>query len=163
MPADVAPLVFTGEWRRYQSVALEAFERDIEHGRRCTHIVAPPGSGKTLLGIEMVRRLGRPALVLAPNTAIQGQWLRAAASFGPPGSRLVGSEPGAAIACLTYQSLAQLDDPEAALAALAQRRWVVERARATGRDEPPSAPRRRPGPAPPPSGGGASSRGSSPR
>ncbi|MDP1849179.1 MAG: DEAD/DEAH box helicase family protein, partial [Solirubrobacteraceae bacterium] len=135
MPGDVRRLAFTGEWRHYQRLALEAFERDIEHGRRRTHIVAPPGSGKTLLGIEIVRRLGRPALVLAPNTAIQGQWLRAARSFGAEGPALVGSDTGAAITCLTYQSLARLDDPEAALAALAQRRWVVERARATGRDE----------------------------
>ncbi len=134
MPGDLGRLVFAGEWRRYQSLALEAFERDIEHGRRRTHVVAPPGSGKTLLGLEMVRRLGRPALVLAPNTAIQGQWLRAATRFGPAGAQLTGSAPGAAIACLTYQSLARLDDPEAALAALAQRRWIVERSRATGRD-----------------------------
>jgi superfamily II DNA or RNA helicase len=135
VPTAVGRLAFTGEWRRYQTLALEAFERDVEHGRRSTHIVAPPGSGKTLLGIEIVRRLGHPALVLAPNTAIQGQWLRAAASFGPHGPALVGSEPGATIACLTYQSLAQLDDPDAALAGLAQRRWDIERARTTGRDE----------------------------
>ena len=93
MPADVGQLAFTGEWRRYQSLALEAFERDIEHGRRCTHIVAPPGSGKTLLGLEIVRRLGRPALVLAPNTAIQGQWLRAAAASGPRVRRSSAASP----------------------------------------------------------------------
>jgi superfamily II DNA or RNA helicase len=32
--------------------------------------------------MEMVRRLGRRALVLAPNTAVQEQWLRTASEFG---------------------------------------------------------------------------------
>jgi superfamily II DNA or RNA helicase len=58
-PADarVAALEFTGEWRHYQELALAAFQRDVDAGRRRTHIVAPPGSGKTLLGVEMVHRL----------------------------------------------------------------------------------------------------------
>ncbi|MDP2710084.1 MAG: DEAD/DEAH box helicase family protein, partial [Solirubrobacteraceae bacterium] len=131
--ADVRQLSFAGEWRRYQLLALDAFELDRSHGRRRTHIVAPPGSGKTLLGVELIRRLGRPALVLAPNTAIQGQWLRAAQRFGRAGEALAGTEPEATIACLTYQSLARLDDPDAALSALAAARWADERARATGR------------------------------
>jgi superfamily II DNA or RNA helicase len=76
---DLSGLTFRGEWRRYQLLALEAFERDRAAGRRHTHLVAPPGSGKTVLGIEMARRIGRPALALVPNTAIQAQWLRAGA------------------------------------------------------------------------------------
>ena len=53
--------------------------------RRRTHILAPPGSGKTLLGMEIVRRLGARALVLVPNTAVQEQWIRAAAQVRRPG------------------------------------------------------------------------------
>ena len=63
---------FAGAWRRYQELALEAFERDREAGRRHTHIVAPPGSGKTLLGVELARRIGAPALVLAPELGHPG-------------------------------------------------------------------------------------------
>ena len=74
--AAVDELEFRGEWRQYQTLALEAFERDREAGHASTHLVAPPGSGKTLLGFEILRRLGRPALVLAPNSAIQQQWMR---------------------------------------------------------------------------------------
>ena len=123
-------LAFRGTWRRYQALALEAFERDRAHGLRSTHLVAPPGSGKTLLGFEILRRLGRPALVLAPNSAIQQQWTGAGAPFGaPPG--LVADRPGAPVACLTYQALARLDDPGAALRAAAEARWVAERAAAT--------------------------------
>jgi len=64
-------LQFFGEWRPYQQAALAAFERDPRHGNLTTHIVAPPGSGKTLLGVELIRRVGKHALVLAPNQGIQ--------------------------------------------------------------------------------------------
>src|SRR5262245_45543501 len=127
----VAALAFQSEWRRYQRLALEAFERDREEGRRRTHIVAPPGAGKTLVGMEIVGRLGVPALVLAPNSAVQGQWLRAASLFGaPPG--VAAADAAAPIACLTYQALTRLDDPAAALGDLAERRWAADRAAATG-------------------------------
>jgi len=124
-------LAFRGVWRRYQQLALEAFEQDRARGRRRTHIVAPPGSGKTLLGMEIVRRLDAPALVLAPNSAVQGQWLRVPAEFGAePGTAAANAE--ASVACLTYQALARLDDPAVALGNLAQRRWAADRATATG-------------------------------
>ena len=38
------------------------------------------------------------------------------------------------MACLTYQALARLDDPGAALRGVAQGRWTAERAAATGQD-----------------------------
>src|SRR5580765_2534913 len=97
-------LAFEGEWRRYQQLALDAFESDREHGRRRTHVVAPPGSGKTLLGMEIVRRLGKPALVLVPNSAIQAGWLRAAGRFGA-GRDVVAPDAAAPVAVLTYQAL----------------------------------------------------------
>lgn len=39
------------------------------------YLVVPPGGGKTLIGLEAARRLGRPTVVLCPNTAIQAQWM----------------------------------------------------------------------------------------
>jgi superfamily II DNA or RNA helicase len=129
--SDLGRLAFQGAWRRYQELALAAFEQDRRHGRRRTHIVAPPGFGKTLLGMEIVRRLGARALVLVPNSAVQSQWLRTASAFGAaPG--LAATDAGAAIACLTYQALARLDDPAVALGDLADRRWAIDRARSTG-------------------------------
>jgi hypothetical protein len=128
--AAIARLEFRGEWRRYQRLALDAFERDRGQGR--THVVAPPGSGKTLLGVELVRRLGAPALVLVPNSAVQAQWLRAVREFGAE-TGVAAPDAGAPIACLTYQALAQLDDPAVALGDLAERRWAAERAAAIGR------------------------------
>lgn len=58
---------FTGTWHRYQQLALEAFERDRANGSHQTLIVAPPGAGKTLIGLEVIRRLDAPALVLCPT------------------------------------------------------------------------------------------------
>ncbi len=131
LPAQFDDLSFGGEWRRYQRAALESFERDRAAGRRRTHILAPPGSGKTLMGVELVRRTGRRALVLAPNSAVQLQWPRAVRQFGAP-PNTAGPEPWFPIACLTYQSLCRLEDPEVALGRVAAGRWAAERARATG-------------------------------
>jgi hypothetical protein len=125
------PLAFQGRWRRYQELALEAFERDRGAGRRSTHVLAPPGSGKTVLGMEIVRRLGARALVLCPNSAVQAQWLRTAELFGA-GDGVAAADADAPIACLTYQSLCQVQDPEVALGNAAERRWTADRARALG-------------------------------
>ena len=57
----------------HQQRALDAFEKARITGKSA-YIVVPPGGGKTLIGLEAARRLGRPALVLCPNTAIQAQW-----------------------------------------------------------------------------------------
>jgi hypothetical protein len=69
------PVRFTGQLRPAQLDAVAAARRDLEAGKKRIHIVAPPGSGKTVLGLylwsEFVRR---PALVLSPNSAIQAQW-----------------------------------------------------------------------------------------
>ena len=45
------------------------------------HIVAPPGSGKTLIGLSLAMRHGGRALVLAPTTTIRGQWAKSARSL----------------------------------------------------------------------------------
>ncbi|HST39681.1 MAG TPA: DEAD/DEAH box helicase family protein, partial [Conexibacter sp.] len=118
-----AGLAFAPPWRHYQRLALEAFDADLAARRRSTHIVAPPGSGKTVIGLEIARRLGRPALVLCPTTAIQQQWGNALGLFG-----------GAADAPLfahTYQAICRTADPGGALQAAALERLAAERARDT--------------------------------
>src|SRR6266545_1327678 len=133
MPGDglLPPLAFKGRWRRYQELALEAFERDRQAGRRSTHVLAPPGAGKTVLGMVIVRRLGKRALVLCPNSAVQAQWLRTAELFGAPDG-IAAPDPDAPIACLTYQALCQIQDPDVALGDAAERRWTADRARTLG-------------------------------
>src|SRR4051794_41897067 len=126
-------LSFGGEWRRYQRAALAAFERDLKHGNTNTHIVAPPGSGKTLLGVELIRRVDKRALVLAPNQAIQQQWPRAVAQFTRDrraAGELAGADPAKPIPCPSSQGLCQLEDPEILPGRPAQTRRAGERARA---------------------------------
>lgn len=64
---------FKGKWRNYQARVLQNSDRYLRDGR--IHIVAAPGSGKTTLGIELISRLDRPALVLAPSITIREQWV----------------------------------------------------------------------------------------
>ena len=65
-------LIFKLKWRPYQAKVLENFDSHIEDNH--FHIVAPPGSGKTILGIEIVKRLHKKTLVLAPTLTIRNQW-----------------------------------------------------------------------------------------
>jgi len=101
--------------RRHQALALGALDRAGAQGRRRAWVELPPGAGKTLVGLETARRLLDPssprpvrrAVVLGPNTAIQGQWLDQARALGLS----VGSERtlAEAFTALTYQSLAVFD------------------------------------------------------
>lgn len=67
-------LRFKGKWRDYQARILE--EMDAHFDDRRLHIVAAPGAGKTVLGLELVRRIGRPTLVFSPTIAIREQWFQ---------------------------------------------------------------------------------------
>ena len=61
---------------------MEIARRKLAEGHRRLHIVAPPGSGKTILGLYLwAEFVKRPALVLSPNSAIQAQWASKAAGF----------------------------------------------------------------------------------
>ncbi|WP_067598047.1 DEAD/DEAH box helicase family protein [Nocardiopsis listeri] len=107
----MAEATWPGELRPYQLSALDEVDRRWGRGDRRTWIVLPPGSGKTLVGLEAARRLGRRTVVLAPNTAIQGQWIRHWESFERPKGCDAGGDRslGDAVNVLTYQSLAVFD------------------------------------------------------
>lgn len=66
-------LKFDGQWRSYQKRVLDRADNYLKDKR--IHIVAAPGSGKTTLGIELIRRLNQPALVLSPSINIRNQWI----------------------------------------------------------------------------------------
>ena len=94
----------------HQVRALAALDRDVARGDRATYLVVPPGGGKTLIGLEAARRLGRPTVVLCPNTAIQAQWMAQwQAAFGPDVVRATASrELPTPLTVLTYQALCTL-------------------------------------------------------
>lgn len=60
-------------WRKYQARVLKELDNYLSNGS--LHVVAPPGSGKTVLGLEVMLRLNRPTLILAPSLAIRDQWI----------------------------------------------------------------------------------------
>lgn len=64
---------FIFPWRSYQARILRELEGLLIDNH--LHVVAAPGSGKTVLGLEVVRRLNNPTLVLAPTLAIRNQWV----------------------------------------------------------------------------------------
>src|SRR5258708_10819482 len=105
-----AKVAYPGKLRRYQSMALDAFEKARASGRRRAYLVLPPGAGKTLIGLEIARRLGNRCLVLGPNTAIQEQWVKQWRTYQPAS---VGAgdttDLTAPITALTYQAICDLD------------------------------------------------------
>lgn len=70
--ARFADVKFRGTFREYQQKVVDTFSKHIKDGK--IHIVAAPGSGKTILGLELIRMLGKPALILSPTVAIREQW-----------------------------------------------------------------------------------------
>ncbi len=102
-------LSFRWAWRPYQQRVLDAVEHHLDDDR--LHIVAAPGSGKTILGIEAFRRLGRPALVLSPTRTIRNQWLERLREFLPDDAPWPPTWAGSDLDCpsfftsITYQAL----------------------------------------------------------
>lgn len=70
----------------YQQKALETLWQRIEANENATQapprspqhllLLAPPGSGKTLMGLACALRRGHKTLILSPNTTLQYQWAK---------------------------------------------------------------------------------------
>lgn len=74
-------LCFRWPWRAYQARVLELLDGHLSDKR--LHVVAAPGSGKTVLGLEVFRRLGVPTVVLSPTRTIRDQWIDRLGDFLP--------------------------------------------------------------------------------
>lgn len=127
MHAPLASWRFDGVLRRYQADVLERVSVDAGGP---LHIVAPPGSGKTLLGLLLAVRRGRRAVVLTPNLTIRAQWAEAARGL-VPGTDAAGDPvsedpamPGE-LTALSYQALSVVDTARP-LDGLAARAWREE-------------------------------------
>ena len=70
-PKDIK---FKYSWRKYQQRVLDDLQEHLTDGH--LHVIAPPGSGKTVLGLEVAIQLNKPTLILAPTIAIRNQWIQ---------------------------------------------------------------------------------------
>ncbi|MDO4258042.1 MAG: DEAD/DEAH box helicase family protein [Actinomycetaceae bacterium] len=134
-------LTFTGTLRSYQRTVLdEVTDEELhggEDGNQAIHLVAPPGSGKTLLGLLLAVRAGSRALVLAPTTVIRDQWAAQAREYFSPTSGddpqgsgvapLISTDPDnlGDITIITYQRLSVVDKNNPFLD-LARAEWLRE-------------------------------------
>lgn len=107
-------LRFRGQLRPSQQEVVEIARRKLAAGARHLHIVAPPGSGKTVLGLYLwAECVKTPALVLSPNSAIQAQWAARTDLFASAtgsfehATNLITTDPKAPglLTSLTYQSV----------------------------------------------------------
>ncbi|WP_402845606.1 DEAD/DEAH box helicase family protein [Microbacterium sp. GXS0129] len=114
---------FSGVLRSSQQALLDAV-----HVRppEPLHLVAPPGAGKTLMGLLLAMRRGSRAVVLAPTTTIAHQWMTQALALAPhPGA--VSDDPAriADLTVLTYQRIS-VPDRSDAFEPMARDLWVTE-------------------------------------
>ncbi|HRX86329.1 MAG TPA: DEAD/DEAH box helicase family protein, partial [Phycisphaerae bacterium] len=104
-----ARMRFAWPWRPYQQRVLDALADHLRDRR--LHVVAAPGSGKTILGLEVIRRVGGPAIILSPTRTIRDQWLLRLKDFLPAGAPLPPAwtsrdlDAPAFLTSLTYQAL----------------------------------------------------------
>ena len=110
MTAGFPSIRFKQKLRPSQREVVEIARKELAQGNKRLHIVAPPGSGKTVLGLYLwAECVKKPAVVLSPNSAIQAQWAARIDLFDyeAPVAELVSSDPSspALLTSLTYQSV----------------------------------------------------------
>jgi superfamily II DNA or RNA helicase len=126
--AAFAELRFQYPFRRYQQMVLDVVGAESGNNHQ-HHLVAPPGSGKTIVGLELIRRFGHPAVIFAPTTTIQQQWQEKIGLFcDDPGwiERHTSLDPRhlAEINILTYQVLSTPGENLQFVERIAIERWV---------------------------------------
>ena len=133
--SPLAMMRFRHPLRRYQQEIIELVNLKLERGERELHIVAPPGAGKTIIGLQIISQLRCPSLILSPNTTIQAQWSQKLDLFIPEDELPFGAEeligthedkPLKPITVLTYQVLSTPGREQEYLERLAHQSWIKE-------------------------------------
>mgnify|MGYP002883131009 FL=1 len=122
---------FNGELRPSQADVVRIAREQLEAGERQLHIVAPPGSGKTVTGLYLwAEVIQKPTLVLCPNSAIQSQWAARTDLFSADGKALpkhwvsTETEQASLLTSLTYQSVTLPSRDDSTLDTMAVFSWV---------------------------------------
>ena len=112
MASEFPQVRFKSELRPSQVDAIEIARQQLAEGKKRLHIVAPPGSGKTVMGLYLwALCIRRPAVVFSPNSAIQMQWAARTDLFeaegGLPLEAFTSTDPKQLnlLNSLTYQSV----------------------------------------------------------
>lgn len=133
--SPLAGLTFRFPLRRYQQEILELIKLKFERGERELHIVAPPGAGKTIIGLQIASELQQNTLIISPTTTIQAQWAEKLNLFLPVGEEAYGvqhligthdDKPLKPITLLTYQVLSTPGREQEYLEKLAHKSWIEE-------------------------------------
>ncbi len=134
-PNLLTELNFRYPLRKYQTEILDLVHRKIKDGEREIHIVAPPGAGKTIIGLQLISTFKCASLILSPNTTIQSQWGQKLNLFLPPDAEAFGTNhllgthedmPLKPITLLTYQVLSTPGREHEYLNKLAHQAWIEE-------------------------------------
>jgi hypothetical protein len=111
------PFLFNTALREHQQVALDAATK-----KDFGIIVAPPGSGKTIIGLKIIAEKRQPALIITHRKQIAEQWMeRVEAFLGIPKHEIgkigqVKTKPTKSITVAMIQSLAkELEKPNTEL------------------------------------------------
>lgn len=120
-------LNFRHPFRKYQRMILAQVEQNPKDHKY--HIVAPPGAGKTIVGLELINRLGMPAVVFTPTTTIQAQWKEKVGMFLPDSAGLdeiTSLDPRqlADINIYTYQLISTPGEEQEREAEIALQAWM---------------------------------------
>lgn len=138
---------FQGQLRPSQAEVVSIAREQLQQGKRRLHIVAPPGAGKTVLGLYLWAECVKcPALVLSPNSAIQAQWASRTSLFATHGQPIEGPEfvstsphSPALLTSLTYQSVTLPSRGGSDVNLMATARWVDRLIEQNHADSPESA------------------------
>ena len=101
---------FQANLRPYQQVSMEAIYK-----KEMGVIVAPPGSGKTVIALKIVAEKQQPALIIVHRKQLALQWMERIEAFLGIAQKDIGKigqgkiSPGKQITLATIQSLAKAD------------------------------------------------------
>ena len=89
--------------RAYQQRVIDQLNDYLDN--ESIHIVAPPGSGKTILGMKLVEKIQRKTLILVPSILLKKQWFEAILFHHPQWKVSESLIEPAWITITTYQEL----------------------------------------------------------
>ena len=129
--SSIPTIRFNGTLRPSQTDIVNIARTQLQDEQRRLHIVAPPGSGKTVVGLylwaEVIRQ---PAVVLSPTSAIQMQWAARTDLFrmgdGSAVEPFVSTDPKRPqmLTSLTYQSVTLPQRGNLQTDNAARERWI---------------------------------------